>query len=73
MARYPNGYCIQCGSNKKMVYDAVLSIKDRKNSEKEHQMYWCMKCDIIIRIQKERVFDKVTSIRSIIFKNKKSK
>ena len=53
-----------------MIYDAVLSIKDRKNPEKEHQVYWCMKCDIIIRIQKNIVFDKVTSIRALIFKNK---
>ena len=72
MARYPDRYCINCGSNRKMVYDPVLSIKDRKNSEKEHQVYWCMKCDIIIRIQKSTVFDKVTSIRASIFKNKKS-
>jgi len=55
---------------KKMVYDAVLSIKDRKNSEREHQVYWCMKCDIIIRIQKNSVHDKVISIRAAIFKNK---
>jgi len=25
MARYPNVFCLQCGSNKKMVYDAVIS------------------------------------------------
>ena len=70
MSRYPNVFCLNCGSNRKMVYDAVLSIKDRKNPEKEHQVYWCMKCDIIIRIQKSIVFDKVTSVRASIFKNK---
>ena len=56
-----------------MVYDVVLSIKDRKNSEKEHQVYWCMKCDIIIRIQKKIGYDKVISVRAVIFKNKKTK
>jgi NMD protein affecting ribosome stability and mRNA decay len=70
MARYPNVFCLNCGSNKKMVYDAVLSTKDRCNTEKEITVYWCMKCDIIIRIQKINVHDKVTSARVTIFKNK---
>ncbi len=70
MARYPNVYCIECGSNKKMVYDAVISTKNRHDPEKEVSVYWCMKCEIIIRIQKQLVFDKVTSVRTTIFKNK---
>ena len=71
MARYPDVFCLNCGSNKKMVYDAVLSTKDRRNPEKEITVYWCMNCDIIIRIQKNHVHDKVTSARVTIFKNKK--
>ena len=71
MARYPNVFCLQCGSNKKMVYDAVISTKDRHHPEKEIQVYWCMKCEMIIRIQKQEVYDKVTSVRVGIFKNKK--
>jgi len=69
MARYPNVYCIQCGSNKKMIYDAVISTKNRHDSDKEVSVYWCMKCEIIIRIQKQEVYDKVTSVRATIFKN----
>ncbi len=71
MARYPNQYCPECGSNKKMVYDAVISTKDRHNPEKEVSVYWCMKCDIIIRFQKQEVHDKVTSVKATIFKKKK--
>ncbi len=71
MARYPDVYCIQCGSNKKMVYDAVLSTKDRHNSDKEVSVYWCMRCEIIIRIQKQEVHDMVTSVKVTTFKNKK--
>ncbi|MCH7560745.1 MAG: hypothetical protein IIC67_05160 [Thaumarchaeota archaeon] len=71
MARCPNVYCINCGSNKKMVYDAVISTKNRHNPEKEIQVYWCMTCEIIIRIQKQKVHDKVTSVSVITFKNKK--
>ena len=70
MARYPNVHCIECGSNKKMVYDAVILTKNRHDPEKEVSVYWCMKCEIIIRIQKQLVFDKVTSVRTTIFKNK---
>jgi len=53
-----------------MIYDAVISTKDRHHPEKEIQVYWCMKCEIIIRIQKQDVHDKVTSVRTTIFKNK---
>lgn len=72
MARYPNVYCIQCGSNKKMVYDAVISTKNRHDPKKEVSVYWCMKCEIILRIQKQEVFEKVVSVRASIFKNQKS-
>ncbi|MCH7966090.1 MAG: hypothetical protein IIB02_01525 [Thaumarchaeota archaeon] len=71
MARYPNVYCLQCGSNKKMVYDAVISTKNRHDPDKEISVYGCMKCDIIIRIQRMTVYDKVTSVSVITFKNKK--
>lgn len=64
-------YCLQCGSNKKMVYDAVISTKNRYHPEREVQVYWCMRCDIIIKIQKQGFHDKVTSVRTTIFKNKK--
>jgi hypothetical protein len=70
MARYPNLFCIQCGSNKKMVYDAVISTKNRHDPDKEVLVYWCMKCEIIIRIQKQNVYNKVTSVRLMLFKNK---
>ena len=53
-----------------MIYDAVISTKNRHNPEKEIIVYWCMKCDIIIRIQKQKVHDSVTSVRATIFKNK---
>jgi len=69
--RYPNVYCIQCGSNKKMVYDAVISTKNRHDPDKEVTVYWCMKCDIVLRIQRKKVHDKVTSVSVITFKNKK--
>jgi len=69
LARYPNVFCIQCGSNKKMVYDAVISTKNRYDPDKEVSVYWCMKCEIIIKIQKQKVHDKVTSVRATIFKN----
>ena len=71
MARYPDVFCINCGSNKKMVYDAVISTKNRHNPDQEIQVYWCMTCEIIIRIQKQEVHDKVTSVRITVFKNKK--
>jgi len=71
LARYPNVYCIKCGSNKKMVYDAVISTKNRHDHDKEVSVYWCIKCEIIIRIQKQEVCDKVVSVRATIFKNKK--
>ena len=71
MARHHNVYCPDCGSNKKMSYDAVISTKDRKNPQREIQVYWCMKCDIIIRFQRQTVHDNVTSVRATIFKNKK--
>ena len=71
LPRYSDVYCLQCGSNKKMVYDAEISTKNRHDSEKEITVYWCMKCDIIIRIQRQEVHDKVTSVRVTIFKNKK--
>ena len=71
MARYPDVFCLQCGSNKKMVYDALISTKDRHHPDREVQVYWCMKCDIIIRIQKQKVHDNVISVRTTIFKNKK--
>jgi len=70
LPRYPNVYCIQCGSNKKMVYDAVISTKNRHNPDREVSVYWCMKCDIILRIQRLIVHDKVTSVSVITFKNK---
>jgi len=54
-----------------MVYDAVISTKNRHDPGKEVSVYWCMKCDIIIRIQKQEVYDKVTSVSVITFKNKK--
>lgn len=71
MAKYPGVFCIQCGSNKKMVYDAVISTKNRHDPDKEVSVYWCMKCEIIIRIQKQEVYDSVTSVRATVFKNKK--
>jgi len=71
MARYPNVFCLECGSNKKMVYDAVISTKNRHEPDKEIQVYWCIKCDIIIRIQRQTVINKVTSVRATTFKNKK--
>jgi len=71
MSRYPNIFCIQCGSNKKMVYDAVISTKNRHDPEKEVSVYWCMKCDIILRIKRLIVYDKVTSVSITTFKNKK--
>ena len=71
MARYPNVFCVSCGSNKKMVYDAVISTKNRHNTEREIQVYWCMWCDIIMRIQRQNVYDKVSSVRVSVFKNKK--
>ena len=71
MGRYPNVFCIQCGSNKKMVYDAVISTKNRHDPDKEVFVYWCMKCDVILRIQKQEVHDKVTSVKVTTFKNKK--
>jgi len=71
MPRYPNVFCLQCGSNKKMVYDAVISTKNRYNSDQEIQVYWCMKCEIILRIQRLIVHDKVTSVSITTFKNKK--
>ena len=70
LSRYPNVYCIQCGSNKKMVYDAVISTKNRHNQNQEIQVYWCMNCEIIIRIQRKLVHDKVTSVSVTTFKNK---
>ena len=73
MARYPNVFCIQCGSNKKMVYDAVISTKNRHEPDKEVSVYWCMKCEIIIRIQKQKIYDKVTSVKSTIFRNNSTK
>ena len=71
MGRYPNVFCIQCGSNKKMVYDAVISTKNRHDPDKEVSVYWCMTCEIIIRIQKQGVHDKVISVRATIFRNNK--
>ena len=71
MGKYPNVFCIQCGSNKKMVYDAVISTKNRHDPDKEVSVYWCMKCEIILRIQKLEVHDKVTSVRATIFMKKK--
>ena len=71
MARYPNVYCLECGSNKKMVYDAVISTKNRHDPEKEVSVYCCMKCEIIIRIQRRIIHDKVTSVSVTTFKNKK--
>jgi len=56
---------------KKMVYDAVISTKDRHNPTKEISVYWCMKCDIILRIQRLMVYDKVTSVSVTTYKNKK--
>ncbi len=53
-----------------MVYDAVISTKNRHEPDKEVSVYWCMKCDLIIRIQKLEVHDNVTSVRATIFKNK---
>ncbi|GBH33362.1 hypothetical protein NZNM25_01530 [Nitrosopumilus zosterae] len=73
MARYPNVYCIQCGSNKKMVYDAVISTKNRHNPGMEIQVYWCMRCDIILRIQKSQVHNKINSIRVLMFKDRYAK
>lgn len=70
MARYPDVFCLECGSNKKMVYDAVISTKNRHNRDQEILVYWCMACNIIIRIQKILVHDKVTSVKATIFKNK---
>jgi len=54
-----------------MVYDAVISTKDRHHPDREISVYWCMKCEIILRIQKQTVIDKVASVRATIFKNKK--
>ncbi len=54
-----------------MVYDAVISTKNRHDPDKEVSVYWCMKCEIIIRIQKQEVHDKVTSVKVTTFKNKK--
>jgi len=73
MARHPDRFCPLCGSNKKMVYDAVISTRDRKNPEKEIKVYWCMNCEVIIRFNEQSVHDKVVSVRATVFKNKKSK
>ena len=53
-----------------MVYDAVISTKNRPDSDQKVSVYWCMKCDIILRIQKQEIYDKVTSVKATIFKNK---
>jgi len=53
-----------------MVYDAVISTKDRHHPEKEVSVYWCMNCEIIIRIQRKKVHDNVTSVSVTTFKNK---
>ncbi len=50
---------------------AVISTKNRRDPNKEVSVYWCMKCDIIIRIQRKEVHDKVTSVSVTTFKNKK--
>jgi len=52
-------------------YDAVISTKNRHDPDKEVSVYWCMKCEIIIRIQRRIVHDKVTSVSVVTFKNKK--
>jgi len=39
LSRYPNVFCLQCGSNKNMVYDAVISTKNRHEPDKEVQVY----------------------------------
>jgi len=54
-----------------MIYDAIISTKNRHDPDKEIQVYWCMKCDIILRIQRKKVHDKVTSVSVTTFKNKK--
>ena len=53
-----------------MVYDAIISTKNRHEPDREVSVYWCMKCEIIIRIQKQEVHDKVTSVKTTIFRNK---
>jgi len=55
-----------------MVYDSVISTRDRKNPEREVKVYWCMNCEVIIRINEQLVHDKVISVRATIFKDKKS-
>ena len=54
-----------------MVYDAVISTKNRHDQDKEVSVYWCMTCEIIIRIQKHEVHDKVSSVKITIFRDKK--
>ena len=39
MARYSDVFCINCGSNKKMVYDAVISTKNRHDPDKEVSVF----------------------------------
>ncbi len=56
-----------------MVYDSVISTRDRKNPEREVKVYWCMNCEVIIRLNEQLVHDKVISVRATIFKNKQSK
>ena len=70
MPQYPNVTCLECGSNKKMVYDAVISTKNRHDPDKEVSVYWCMKCDIVLRIHRRAVYDKVTSVSVTTFKNR---
>ena len=55
-----------------MVYDSVISTRDRKNPGREVMVYWCMNCEIIIRLNEQLVHDKVVSVRATIFKNKQS-
>lgn len=68
MGKYPNVFCFNCGSNRKMVYDKVLSKKEPNGID--IRTYWCMACNIIIVIKTAQVHDQVSSARAFIFKNR---
>ncbi len=51
-----------------MNYDTVISTKNRHEPKIEFFVCWCVKYEILIRIQKQTIHDKVTSVRNIVFK-----
>jgi hypothetical protein len=61
----PSQSCPDCG--RKMTYDPLLSVNNKRNPESNSTAFWCVVCSFILVQKRFNVKDAVGSVRQYIF------